>query len=189
MEIANRKGIFPGSAGLAQTHPLAKPPAMRKQTAAGVGFVQLRSTLPIRAFVLDGRFCFRSAAVAAGAGKNLFPSLHHPYYSCFFTKNVPGTRLCRTLFTYTRYLTIILFFLPPRLARPHRREGSFRDNAVDVPPPGASKNARPRSTTVPVPLLRLQPNGHGPPRKRLCQGRQWAGAGQGGQCKVCAECG
>ena len=37
MEIATRNVIVPGSVGLAQAHPLTKPPAMREQPSAGLG--------------------------------------------------------------------------------------------------------------------------------------------------------
>ena len=50
VEIATRKVIFPGSVGLAQAHPLTKPPAMGDGLPPDL--VQLRSTLPIRALVL-----------------------------------------------------------------------------------------------------------------------------------------
>ena len=44
MEIATRNGIFPGSVGLAQAHPLTKTPAMRKQFPAGLGAVAVHPT-------------------------------------------------------------------------------------------------------------------------------------------------
>ena len=39
VEITTRKIIPPGSTGLAQAHPLTKPPAMRKLPSAGLGTV------------------------------------------------------------------------------------------------------------------------------------------------------
>ena len=51
MEIATRKVMPPGSVGLAQAHPLTKPLAMGDGLPPDL--VQLRSTLPIRALVLD----------------------------------------------------------------------------------------------------------------------------------------
>ena len=42
--MATRNGVIPGSAGLAQAHPLTKPPAMRKQPAAGLGPVTVHPT-------------------------------------------------------------------------------------------------------------------------------------------------
>ena len=37
MEIATRNGIYPCSEGLAQAHPLMKPPAMSDRPSAGLG--------------------------------------------------------------------------------------------------------------------------------------------------------
>ena len=37
MEIATRNGVIPGRMGLAQAHPLAKPPAMGEQPSNGLG--------------------------------------------------------------------------------------------------------------------------------------------------------
>ena len=51
MEIATRNVIFPGSVGLAQAHPLTKPMAVGDGLPPDL--VQLRSTLPIRALVLE----------------------------------------------------------------------------------------------------------------------------------------
>ena len=44
VEIATRDGIILGSVGLAQAHSLAKHPAMRKQSSAGLGPVTVYST-------------------------------------------------------------------------------------------------------------------------------------------------
>ena len=51
MEIATRNVVFPGSVGLAQAHPLTTPLAMGDGLPSDL--VQLRSTLPIRALVLE----------------------------------------------------------------------------------------------------------------------------------------
>ena len=55
MEVAPGNGIFQGSVGLGQAHPLTKPPATRKQPSAGLGLVAVRP-LPIRAFILLNSF-------------------------------------------------------------------------------------------------------------------------------------
>ena len=50
MEMATRSVIPPGSVGVAQAHPLTKPPAVRKQPDAGLGPVTtVHPMIPIRA--------------------------------------------------------------------------------------------------------------------------------------------
>ena len=44
VEIATRNAIVPGIVGLAQAHPLTKPPAIRKQPPAGLGPVSAHPT-------------------------------------------------------------------------------------------------------------------------------------------------
>ena len=44
VEIVTRNDIIPGSVGLAQAHPLTKPPVMRKQPSAGLGPVTVHPT-------------------------------------------------------------------------------------------------------------------------------------------------
>ena len=44
VEIATREVIPPGYMGLAQAHPLIKPPATRKQPSAGLGPVAVHPT-------------------------------------------------------------------------------------------------------------------------------------------------
>ena len=44
VEIATRNGMIPGSVGLAQAHPLTKPPAMRKLPSAELGPVTVHPT-------------------------------------------------------------------------------------------------------------------------------------------------
>ena len=55
MEIATRNVIFPGSVGLAQAHPLTKPPAMREQPDAGLGPVAVHPTDS----GVGSRYCFQ----------------------------------------------------------------------------------------------------------------------------------
>ena len=56
VEIATRKVMPPGSVGLAQAHPLTKPPAMRNSLPPDI--VHLWSTLPVRALVLGQLLVF-----------------------------------------------------------------------------------------------------------------------------------
>ena len=56
VEVATQNVIFPGSVGLAQAHPLTRPPAMRKQLSAGLGPVTAHPTHSYHSYPF-GRIC------------------------------------------------------------------------------------------------------------------------------------